>query len=303
MTPVAVPPTGTSETRSPARPSNWRETAPHRVRRDEERDPRGVLVVQPGLAAGKRGMREQAARSRARGRSGAAEAAEDDHGVDARFERRQERELGVGLVLVRRRRGAISTPAAASASSSPGVDRVAVADPAIDAHAERGGVPGAAVRGDDDRNAAIPAGPRRVERRASRHSAVGEDEPGAARNPGHGGGVSLRPEEVVHELGDAAGTRRLPRRPRSSSRVPIVDSIPIPERADRAGHAHVVGYVADVAGRRDPVGAAELLDHAQERLRMGLRRDVVVTEDPVRQELAEPELARAAPPPPRDGRP
>ncbi len=55
-------------------------------------------------------------------------------------------------------------------------ERVAVADPQVDGDAERGGMPGAAVGGDDQPDVVVPARPRGIERVAVRSGAVGEDE-------------------------------------------------------------------------------------------------------------------------------
>ena len=88
----------------------------------------------------------------------AAEPADDDDAVRAQPERRRDRQLGIGLVLVAT--GALERDAGRLERGDLGLgQRIAVADPAVDRDAERSGQPRATVGGDDQADRRIPARP------------------------------------------------------------------------------------------------------------------------------------------------
>ena len=113
------------------------------------------------------------------------------------------------------------------------VDRVAVADPAVDRQAEARRVTRAAVGCDDDRDAIGPARPGRVERRTLGHVAIREDDrPATARRPVAGisraahapaGGAATRYPSTQATTDGATSAAPAAR---SSSGSPITDLMP-----------------------------------------------------------------------------
>ena len=105
----------------------------------------------------------------------ASETADDDDPVGAFAQGRPDRELGIGLVLVGIR--ALDGDARGfEARQGVFAERVTVADPPIDADAERAGQPRTSVRSDDEPDRRIPARPRRIELVPGGPIAVGQDE-------------------------------------------------------------------------------------------------------------------------------
>ena len=105
----------------------------------------------------------------------ARERAEDRDPRGTGRDRRADGQLGVRLVLVRRR--PIDRDAGlAEAFQLRGLDRVPVADPAVDPDPERSSVPRAAVGGDDDVDVVGPARPDAVEVRPRPHPSISEHE-------------------------------------------------------------------------------------------------------------------------------
>ena len=104
-----------------------------------------------------------------------AERADDDDAGRAESDRRKHRQLGVRFVLVRT--GPFERdPGGFEGGEVRRIDRIAVADPQVDRHAEDRRVAGAAVGRDDDADPGIPSRPGEVEPRPFGPGAVGEDE-------------------------------------------------------------------------------------------------------------------------------
>ena len=177
VTPSTSPPCGSSDTRSPGAPPS--ERSPDDARRARPSRARSE-IREPGLEddrrpAGQLGERQQADIGQRVIDPRAAEGADDDEAVRAPREGGADRQLRVGLVLVRA--GQLDRHARRGQRGQAGLtERVAVTHPQVDDDAEIVRVPRPAVGGDDQVDPVGPVRPGRIESSARRGVAIGQDQ-------------------------------------------------------------------------------------------------------------------------------
>ena len=135
MTPMASPPTGSSETRSPTRPTSSTRATGVRPRRRSRT--RASAATSRTSMSRQLGQRQQAEVGERVVEPRPAERAEDRRSPPVAGRGRPRRRAPCRTRPCRRRRDRTGTPSASSAAMPASPERVAVADPAVDAQAER----------------------------------------------------------------------------------------------------------------------------------------------------------------------